>query len=246
VRPDEAWTLLKRAFGGPAPPRPEDAPRASGVLVPLVDVDGRAHVLLTRRSEALASHPGELSFPGGRAERGESALEAALRETEEEVGVAPSDVEVAGHLTDYLTYRGVHVTAYVGRLARERLPRDPRSPAEVAEVLLVPVHGLLDAPPSVAVKPERRVPVAPPRSPGPRVYGVGAYEARALPRRGRIPVADEADLDHDRVVHYWRLAPATTLWGISGEITARFLARGYGWRPRGPVARIRTVEDFVP
>jgi 8-oxo-dGTP pyrophosphatase MutT (NUDIX family) len=85
------------------------APSPASVLVPLVQRDDGLHVLLTRRSEQLRDHAGQISFPGGRAEPFDADVAAtALRETEEEVGLARAHVEVIGHMPTYTT-----VTAYV-------------------------------------------------------------------------------------------------------------------------------------
>ncbi|MBI4882479.1 MAG: CoA pyrophosphatase [Actinobacteria bacterium] len=78
----------------------------SAVLVLLGDGPAGAEVLLTRRSMQLRSHRGEVSFPGGRIDPGESPIDAALREANEEVGLAPSAVEVVGELRSI----GTHVT----------------------------------------------------------------------------------------------------------------------------------------
>lgn len=72
--------------------------RASAVLAVITDGDEGAEVLLTRRSETLNSHRGEISFPGGRVDAGETYVDAALREAHEEVALEPSIVEVHGML----------------------------------------------------------------------------------------------------------------------------------------------------
>ena len=87
----------------------QQAPSAASVLVPLVQRADGLHVLLTRRSEALRDHAGQISFPGGRAEPFDhDAVATALREAEEEVGLAREHVEIIGQLPVYTT-----VTAYV-------------------------------------------------------------------------------------------------------------------------------------
>ncbi len=73
--------------------------REAAVLVLLYPEDRRLNVLLTLRPDHMTFHPGQISFPGGRVEKGETHLEAALREAEEEVGLDPSTVDVLGELT---------------------------------------------------------------------------------------------------------------------------------------------------
>jgi 8-oxo-dGTP pyrophosphatase MutT (NUDIX family) len=113
------------------------------VLVPIYpDDDGMLSVLLTRRSWNLRTHKGEVSFPGGRTEPGESASEAAIREAFEEVGVAPSSVEPLGEL-DHLTTvtRRAYIVPVVGLLPGP--PELTVNTAEVDAALLVPLAELL-------------------------------------------------------------------------------------------------------
>jgi 8-oxo-dGTP pyrophosphatase MutT (NUDIX family) len=89
----------------------------AGVLIPLIDRDDALSVLLTRRSAALKLHAGQVSFPGGRMETGDRDIEAtALRETEEEIGIAPRHIEIAGYLPPSPTVTGYSVTPVVGLL----------------------------------------------------------------------------------------------------------------------------------
>jgi peroxisomal coenzyme A diphosphatase NUDT7 len=82
----------------PDPTPPDESLRVSAVLVVLADGPDGAQVLLTRRSEALRSHRGEISFPGGRVDAGETFETAALREAHEEVALDPSVVQLHGRL----------------------------------------------------------------------------------------------------------------------------------------------------
>jgi 8-oxo-dGTP pyrophosphatase MutT (NUDIX family) len=114
---------------------------AAGVLVPIVERGGAPTLVLTRRSEHLTRHPGEISFPGGIADDGDGSLEAtALRELEEELGVPAGAVEVLGALPPVHTVvSGVLITPFVGWLAE---PGEFRPDAfEIAEVL---EYGLAD------------------------------------------------------------------------------------------------------
>ncbi|HEY0518712.1 MAG TPA: CoA pyrophosphatase [Ilumatobacteraceae bacterium] len=93
---DVATAIVDRSAIEPI--APSDTLRSSAVLVALADGEQGAEVLLTRRSERLRSHRGEISFPGGRVDPGESFEQAALREAHEEVALDPSVVELRGRL----------------------------------------------------------------------------------------------------------------------------------------------------
>lgn len=115
--------------------------RPSAVLILLADGAHGAEVLLTRRSLNLRSHGGEVSFPGGRLDPGEDARTAALRETHEEVGIAPELVTVVGELYPIGTYVSRSwITPIVGHTA-EPVAVEPRS-VEVDRAFWVPLHDL--------------------------------------------------------------------------------------------------------
>jgi 8-oxo-dGTP pyrophosphatase MutT (NUDIX family) len=118
-------------------------PRVAAVLVPLVVRERGLTVLLTQRADHLNDHAGQVSFPGGRHEPfDDDATATALREAQEEVGLAPSRVEILGALPDYLTGTGFCVTPVIG------LVHPPFSlkmdTLEVAEVFEVPLAFLMD------------------------------------------------------------------------------------------------------
>jgi len=99
--------VVEQIAGRPRPASFEPtfaAARPSAVLVVLADGPDGAEVLLTRRSMHLSSHRGEVSFPGGRLDPGETYDDAAVREAHEEVGLAPSSVSLVGHLAPLGTY----------------------------------------------------------------------------------------------------------------------------------------------
>lgn len=122
--------------------RPERTLRAAAVLVPVIERADGPVVLMTRRSDSLASHTGQIAFPGGRLDAGETAVDAALREAQEEVGMDPALVEVLGLGDPYETGTGFLVTPVVGWLREE--PTLTPSPAEVAEVFEAPWSFLMD------------------------------------------------------------------------------------------------------
>jgi len=115
----------------------------AAVLIPVVLEPGGLRVLFTRRAPGLADHAGEISFPGGRIEAGDSsAIAAALRETEEELGLPGALIEVLGSLDVYETRTGFRVSPIVG-LVRPPLVLRP-DPREVAEVIAVPLGHILN------------------------------------------------------------------------------------------------------
>lgn len=128
----------------PTPIPDNGLPRAA-VLIPLYTKNGLLHVLLTRRTELVEHHKGQISFPGGALDEGDPGLDAcALRETHEEIGVDPQDVTLFGPLDDMVTVSNFVVTPYVGALTRAApYPFRPNA-HEVAEILEVPVPHLLD------------------------------------------------------------------------------------------------------
>ena len=117
--------------------------RPAAVLVGLHDLDGQTHVILTLRSENLASHTGQVAFPGGKIDPGETAEEAALREAQEEIDLHPSHVEILGRLDPYETGTGFQVEVIVG-VVEAGFELTP-NPHEVAEVFHVPLDFLMNA-----------------------------------------------------------------------------------------------------
>lgn len=117
--------------------------RPAAVLVPIVLRDNEPTLLLTRRTDHLHHHPGQVSFPGGRVEAQDSSpIDTALRETEEEIGLARGKVELLGKLPQYRTGTGFDVTPVVGLVTP---PFELQLDAfEVAEAFEVPLSFLLD------------------------------------------------------------------------------------------------------
>ena len=147
LEPAAAWTPgrppARSDFDlNPGAERPERILRPAAVLIPVIAGPEGATVLMTRRSDSLTSHTGQIAFPGGRLDPGETAIEAALREAFEEVALDPALVEVLGVGDAYETGTGFLVTPVVGWLTAR--PQTTPSPDEVAEVFEVPWDFLMD------------------------------------------------------------------------------------------------------
>lgn len=124
--------------------------RRAAVLVPLLDAPAGPELLFTVRAASLANHAGQIAFPGGGAEPGESLEVAALRETEEEVGLKVPPEAVLGTLSDHPSPAGYVATPVVARIAWPQ----PLSlnPVEVAEVFTVPLVDLVGVTPESEVR----------------------------------------------------------------------------------------------
>ena len=97
------------------PVKPSTRLKCAAVLVPLTYVNDEWHILFTRRADRVQSHKGQVSFPGGACDEGETTPEqTALRESEEEIGMQPADVKILGRLSQLITISSFRVTPVVG------------------------------------------------------------------------------------------------------------------------------------
>jgi 8-oxo-dGTP pyrophosphatase MutT (NUDIX family) len=117
------------------------ATKPAAVLIPVIDREEPA-VLLTIRTQELASHAGQVAFPGGKIDpQDDSPVAAALREAKEEVGLAPTLIEPLGYLDLYLTFSGFRILPTVARVEPDfMLTLNPR---EVTETFEVPLAFLM-------------------------------------------------------------------------------------------------------
>ena len=116
--------------------------REASVLMPLVMRD-EWQVILTQRPETMPQHPGQIAFPGGKKETGETALQAALRETEEEVGLKAKDIRMIGRLPSFNAVSEYRVTPFVGVVdSNAKIIADAH---EVEDVFETPLSFLMDA-----------------------------------------------------------------------------------------------------
>jgi len=115
----------------------------AGVLIALFHRMDELHVLLTKRTKDVEHHKGQISFPGGSADPSDrDIVETALRETEEEIGIRPPDINVLGLFNDVWTPSGFRITPVIGFL--RTLPPMIVNRKEVEEVLELPVSFFLD------------------------------------------------------------------------------------------------------
>jgi 8-oxo-dGTP pyrophosphatase MutT (NUDIX family) len=121
--------------------QPLESARPSAVLVGLFESTNGVEAILTRRSQELTNHRGEISFPGGRLENGETAVDAALRETHEEIGIAPSEARIMGELNSMSTVvSNSHIVPIVASYASA--PTFSAVNSEVDRVFSVPLLEL--------------------------------------------------------------------------------------------------------
>ena len=138
---------------------PLDGLQRAAVLVPMIERADGLTVLFTQRADQLRRHAGQIAFPGGGCEAGETAVTAALREAHEEVDLDPALVRIAGLATPYRTLTGYHITPVVGFV--DPAARFKANAGEVADVFEVPFAFLMD--PANHERRYRDQPPGPPR-----------------------------------------------------------------------------------
>jgi 8-oxo-dGTP pyrophosphatase MutT (NUDIX family) len=139
--PRHSWIIvLRERLALPSPGRlPPSEARQAAVLVPLYVDAGELWTILTKRADTLPRHRGQIAFPGGGRENGEDAWAAALRETQEEIGLDPTKVLRLGELDEAETPSGFRVIPCVGAVP---FPYEARpSEAEIAEVFSMPLSA---------------------------------------------------------------------------------------------------------
>ena len=192
----------------------------SAVLVAMFEESGEARVILTRRSQNLRFHQGEVSFPGGRCDPGESAAQCALREAQEETGLDPGLVTVTGELSPLATFSSESfITPVVGVLGA-RPPMRP-NPTEVDLVFDVELAALV----ADGVFREERWYFRVPADGG---QPVRATEVRATEVRAtevpELPDAPGRKLDPDGSFPVWFFElPGDTVWGATARVLMELL-----------------------
>ncbi|HCP18339.1 MAG: coenzyme A pyrophosphatase [SAR116 cluster bacterium] len=138
----EAWRKLMTERVNPTPEKAPDGLRASSVLVPVIIDHERPYLILTKRTAHLPSHAGQICFPGGKIEQGEAVLDAALRESREEISLSPDLVEPLGFLPGVVAAGKFHIAPVLGLVNPD--VDLVANPAEVERILPLPLDIALD------------------------------------------------------------------------------------------------------
>jgi 8-oxo-dGTP pyrophosphatase MutT (NUDIX family) len=125
-------------------PKPEGKYEVFGVMIPLIEVNGSPHVLMEVRSTDLKNQPGEISFPGGRMEEGETPAYAAFRETMEELLVPEDSIQILGALDYLVTPFNYIIYPYVGVIKGIKFESIKGNPGEVEKIFAVPLYHFLN------------------------------------------------------------------------------------------------------
>lgn len=119
------------------------------VLIPLIDKEGELNILYEVRAESLLKQPGEVCFPGGRMEEGESAEACAIRETAEELNIDPKDIRIIAQMDFLHTYSNFTLFPWLGVIDYPVIAKMSVNQDEVKEVFLVPVSFLSEHEPEI-------------------------------------------------------------------------------------------------
>ncbi|MCT4798022.1 CoA pyrophosphatase [Exiguobacterium profundum] len=181
----------------------EDYEQTAAVLIPLVQIDQDWHVVFEVRAHTMRQQPGEISFPGGRLEKGETPVEAAIRETCEELEVSADKVEVVGKLRPLATPHRQLIYPFVGILSE--VP-SVEGTDEVDHLFTVPISTLLMIDPfhgemEWTMSPDQNIPLD-------RLANAKAYEKRVIKMR-------EPFYEHEDYI----------IWGLTGKFLTQFIKR---------------------
>ena len=127
-------------------PEMDTPPKRSAVLLPLAEENGEIYLLYTKRAEGIRQS-GDVCFPGGRSEQGETPFRTAVREAKQELAIPPEEITFLTYLPLPRTLEKEEITPVVGLLSAKALQGLTPSPAEVAEVFRVPLSVLLEMEP---------------------------------------------------------------------------------------------------
>ncbi|WP_240499811.1 CoA pyrophosphatase [Exiguobacterium sp. HVEsp1] len=181
----------------------EDYEQTAAVLIPLVQTDQEWHVVFEVRAHTMRQQPGEISFPGGRLEKGETPVEAAIRETCEELEISADKVEVVGKLRPLATPHRQLIYPFVGILSE--VP-SVEGTDEVDHLFTVPISTLLMIDPfhgemEWTMSPDQNIPLD-------RLANAKAYKKRVIKMK-------EPFYEHEDYI----------IWGLTGKFLTQFIKR---------------------
>lgn len=118
------------------------------VIIPLIKVDNELHVIFELRAKDMRTQPGEVSFPGGKLEEGESFQEAAIRETMEELNIGREKIEVIGELDYLISYSNMRINSFLANISGVDVDKILPNPGEVDHLFTVPLKFFLENEPN--------------------------------------------------------------------------------------------------
>ena len=181
----------------------EETAMRFAVLIPLVQVNEEWHVLFEVRSMTMRSQPGDISFPGGRIDPTDaSPLDAAIRETQEEIGVDPAAIHVLGQMSAYIPTSSFVVYPFVATI--DHYQTHSLNKHEVEEIFTIPVKWLLDHQPYVHQVPVQPMPLT--DFPYDKIANGNQYQWRSR-------VMEEWFYDYEQY----------TIWGLTARILKHFI-----------------------
>jgi len=130
-------------------PKPLDINKRYAVLIPLIENNNRLEIIYEVRAKDLVTQPGEISFPGGEVESGETFEEAAIRETMEELNIDRENIEVLGELDYLISYAGLVIHCFVATISGINVDSLKPNPDEVDHLFTVPLSFFLEKDPDV-------------------------------------------------------------------------------------------------
>lgn len=175
----------------------------TAVLLPLVERDGKIYVLFEKRSHTLQHQPGEICFPGGVKDPGDpQALDTAIRETCEELGITPDDIELIAELDTMITPSSLIISSFVAWVKDIRLIKV--NPDEVEKVFMIPLDFLLEYQPEkydLILKPDFS----------------NKFPVQLIPRGENYPFRP------NRVKQFFYLWEGEVIWGLTARILNHFI-----------------------
>lgn len=198
---------IRERFFGRTPGYPEYPMRqTSAVLIPLLEENGETRILFEKRASSLHAQPGEICFPGGRFEKGENAVQAAVRETKEELLIGSRQIEILGEMDGVMGPAGAPVWPVVGAL---RDYQNTWSGDEVDHTFTIPLDWFREHKPETYVA---RVVTQPSED----------FPFELIPDGKNYPWHPKKHL-----VYFYRTEKGV-IWGLTGHILASFISRYAG------------------